>query len=304
MFDRYSRTALALMAAPLYAGPVLAGWSAAPTLTILAFASLFFLMQMTLGRATADGVAAQVSALAFLALVQLVLVTIVFAAGMGIALITGTLPLPLWLPLGLSAIGAVVGVLRYRSTSDDAAMLDVLDHAITSIEIGLPVTGDKVLQDEWDQEALTALLALPDTTTVSTIDEIVQRLEQLSGTNAYPGLLAEIDEGNRNVDLAMLRYLASANIRGELLPLNDLGFALELILNSDEPAVLSELIMLIETLLSEGAPARSLPATEILSQKAKQFPDLQSLVTRVHQRHASKATEMSAPIILPEKEQP
>lgn len=121
MFERYSRSGLALMFAPLYAGPLAAGWSHAPLLTLAILAAVFFLIQLRFGRAPAKTLPAQIIALIFLALVQICVVAMTYGVGMGLALLTGPLPLPLWFPLALTGCSAAIGALRYRHAQDDAA---------------------------------------------------------------------------------------------------------------------------------------------------------------------------------------
>lgn len=283
MFERYSRSGLALMFAPLYAGPVAAGWSTAPPSTLAIFAAVFFLMQLRLGRAKAQGIPAQIIALVFLALVQICVVAIAYGVGMALAMLTGPLPLPLWFPLALTGCSAAFGALRYRHAQDDAAMLDLIDRTINTLESGVPF--DDETNNTAADETLSALYALPGTATAADIDPIVQRLETHKDQAGYWDLLAEINEGYRNVDFAMLRFLASPKIRTELMPEEPLGFALEQVLQGTDPAVLSELAMLIETLLSEGAPASALPSPETLIEKAKQFPALIPLIARVQKEH-------------------
>ena len=50
MFARYSRSGLILMAAPLYAGPLVAGWSLLPWQTGAVLAGIFCLMQLLGGK--------------------------------------------------------------------------------------------------------------------------------------------------------------------------------------------------------------------------------------------------------------
>lgn len=289
MFERDIRVGLTLMFAPLYAGPIAAGWSAAPPTTLAIFAAVFFLIQLRFGRAKAQTVPAQISALGFLALVQICIVAITYGVGMALTLLTGPLPLPLWFPLALTGCSAAFGALRYRKAQDDAAMIDLIDRTINTLETGAPFDPDMPLDDAENNAAantaLSALYALPDTATAADIDPIVQRLAAHRDHAGYWDLLAKINTGYRNVDFALLRFLASAKMRAELIPEKSLGPALEQILEGDDPAVLSELVMLIETLLSEGAQASALPSPQTLIQMAKQFPALTPLIARVQKEH-------------------
>jgi hypothetical protein len=138
MFERHSRSGLALMFAPLYAGPVAAGWSTAPPATLVVFASVFFLIQLSFGRTKTKNSTSQVVALVFLALVQIGITLLTFGVGSGLAMLTGPLPLPVWFPLALTGCSAAIGALRYRHAQDDAAMLDLIDRTINTLETGTP----------------------------------------------------------------------------------------------------------------------------------------------------------------------
>lgn len=168
-------------------------------------------------------------------------------------------------------------------------MLDLIDRTVNTRETGVSfdddLAHDNIKQKRSVDEALNALYTLPETANVADIDQIVQRLEAISDHHGYFGLLAEINEGFRNVDLAMLRFLASPKMRNDLIPQQHLGFALDQILEGDDPAVLSELTMLVETLLSENAPASALPSPVSLINRAEQFPTLRPLIARVQKEH-------------------
>jgi len=136
MPGRDSRPALALMTAPLYAGPIAAGWSASSIQTLPIFAAVFFLMQLQLGRAAPQPVKAQVPALILLALVQISVVSLAYGGGALLALLTGPLPLPLWFPLALIGCSAALGAVRFRRALDDAAMLDLIDRVEKTLSTG------------------------------------------------------------------------------------------------------------------------------------------------------------------------
>jgi hypothetical protein len=290
MFARYSRSGLALMGLPLYAGPLLAGWSMASPATIAALAAMFFLMQLLAGKTAGRGTMSEPLFLALLALVQVVVVAAVFGAGVLLALAAGALPLPVWLPLGLTATGAVLGALRYRHNPRDAEMQAVLDQAIAAIETGVVADFDG---DDPVQEALDSLWSLPEDARVADIDPIVQRLEQQVGPGGFHGLLAEVGEGFRAVDLGMLRYLASPLVRADLVAARELGFALVLLVESEEPSVIAELAMLTATLLAEGAPASELPPPEPMQAKARRHPELAPLVAPVQEEYRKWRAEIA-----------
>lgn len=291
MFARYSRSGVALMGLPLHAGPLLAGWSMASPAMIAALAALFFLMQLLAGKSAGRGAMPDALFLVLLAVVQVAVVAAVYGVGALLALVTGALPVPVWAPLALTAAGAALGALRYRQTPQDAGMSDVLDQAIAGIETGAAPDFD----DEPDpvQAALEALWDLPGDAPVGDIDPIVRRLEQDSGAGGFHGLLAEVGEGSRAVDLAMLRYLASPPVRADLIATRELGFALVLLVESDEPAVVAELAMLTATLLDEGAPASELPPPEPLAAWADANPDLAPLVAPVQEAYRKWRAEIA-----------
>lgn len=292
MFARYGRSGLALMGLPLYSGPLLAGWSAAPWPVPAAMAALFFLMQLVRGIDTGRSGVASVLALAA---VQIAVVGATYGLGSLLALGTGTLALPIWLPLVLTLFGAVIGVLRYRRNPKEEQMWEVLDQAIDAVERGTPLDfGDDDFHAESRpdpeaeaaaQTALKALWALPDDAPLSRIDPIMQQLELQVGYRAYPSVLAEVDEGFRSVDLGMLRYLASPRVRAELVNTAELGFAVSLLLNSEDAGVQTELAALIATLLDEDAPVSELPDPEALAETARRFPVLAPLVAPVEEEY-------------------
>lgn len=292
MFERYSRSGVILMAAPLYAGPVAAGWSAAPVVSLGIFAAVFFLMQLHFGQAKVQDITAQVLALILLALAQIIIVALAYGLGKILALLTLPLPLPIWFPLALTGCSAGFSALRFRHSQDDAAMLDLIDRTLVTLETSAPFDADTppptnaavaTALTAAVATALTALRALPDTAKAGDIDLIVQPLEQQTGHDAYSGLLAAIDNTCRAVDFAMLRYLASPRVRGDLIRTTPLGLAFEQILNSNDPTILNEAATLIATLLQENATAHALPTSEHLRIKAKQCAALAPLIAQVQQ---------------------
>lgn len=290
MFGKYSRSGLALMGVPLYAGPVLAGWSAAPLWVFVLLVALFFAMQMLRNISYRQAALPPVAQVFVLLAAQVVAVGAAWGVGVLGALALGALAAPAWLPLTLSSVGAVVGALRYRRTPEDDEMDAVMDDALRALETGVPPDWD----DEGDdpppgaaddpairaavQEALETLWALPEDVRVHDIDPIVQRLEDRADHHGFAGLLAELNEGFRAVDLAMLRYLASPRVRRAIMQAEELDFALSLLLESEDEAVLGELAALTMTLIEEGAAPDDLPPLTALKDKAADFPILEDLI--------------------------
>ncbi|MFT5343372.1 MAG: hypothetical protein ACI9BH_002591, partial [Paracoccaceae bacterium] len=135
-------------------------------------------------------------------------------------------------PLALTGCSAAIGALRYRYAQDDAAMLELIERTVNTLETGAPFDVDP---------------------------------------HRYAGLLAKITKG----------------LRDDPTPQAHLGLALEQILESGDPVVLAELTALIETLLNQNAPADALPSSQTLITKAKQFPTLSPLITRVQNRETA-----------------
>lgn len=121
MVARAGGLGLALMAGPLYLGPVLAGWAQAPAWVYLVIVALFFALQTLRGRIPAIG-PSPVLAAGVLAAVQAAVVGAAWGGGALLALATGPLVLPLWLPPALSALGVAAGLLHHRPGSPDAGM--------------------------------------------------------------------------------------------------------------------------------------------------------------------------------------
>ncbi|MGD9865911.1 MAG: hypothetical protein AB7S99_22150 [Pseudodonghicola sp.] len=288
MQPTYSRGASLLMAAPLYAGPLLAGWMGAPWIVPGALAALFFLAQVMAGRAAGRGARPLPLYLLVLALTQIVLVLAVYAAGAGLAVLTGPLALPIWLPLVLTGFGAALLILRHPHELQQDETLDLLGQALETMENGNGFDAEPEAEEEdaevlaAAQEAVSALWALPADAPELALDDIVRRLETRCGHRAFPALLAQIGEGYPTVDRAMLRYLRSPAVRHRLIADKaDLPFAFELLLDSGEAGVQADLAALVETLLAESAPPAALPPVDLLRVRAESFPVLAPLVAPV-----------------------
>lgn len=300
---RHSFGGLLLMAVPLYAGPLLSGWSRAPWGVPAVLAILFFLAQVMAGRTAARRGMPLPLYLIVLALTQIVVVFAVHAAGMGLAMLTGALDLGVWLPLLLTGLGAAILILRHPvapdGAPDQAEVIGLLDQALDSIDTGdrtdapdQPEPPDPEVAAAVDR-AVAALWALPADARNGELDEIVATLEAETGPRAFPALLAEIGEGAPQVDRAMLHYLLSPVVRYRLVATKaDLPFAFDLLLQSTDAAVQADLAALIETLLAEAAPATALPRVDQLRHRAETFAVLAPLVAPVERiRTAAQAPD-------------
>ncbi|MCA0870747.1 hypothetical protein LCL97_07925 [Seohaeicola saemankumensis] len=272
MFRRYERSGLLVMALPLYAGPLLAGWTRAPLALPAALAAMFFMAQLLAGKAEARGSLAMPAYLGLLAATQVVVVAVVYALGLILALLLGRLPAPQWLPLLMTGFGAVLLVKRYGGGLRQDQMSALLDDAIAAIEDAAPFdtagddsrTATDPAVNVAVQDAVVALWNLPADAPVGALDQIVQQLEEQTGAQGYLGLLAEIDEGFPQIDRAMLRYLAAPPVRAALVASGDIRVALDILAEAAHPAVMGELRLLLFTLLDDNVPAAALPDPELL----------------------------------------
>lgn len=293
MVPKYSRAGLACMGVPLYAGPVLAGWSAAPFTVFVLLIAVFFAMQVMRGLLPRDAPVAQIGLLLG---VQAVVVAVAWGIGAVGALATGALTLPPWLPVVASLTGAAVGVARYRKTAESAEMDRLIGDALNAMETGKPSDFDanrapteedmrrhSAVSDAVN-DVVEALWQLPDGVDYHQLDLIVQALETQVDHHGYDGLLSEVQEGFANVDRAMLRYLASARVRHALTGAGAFEFLHDLILDSTDPATLGEYCGFVETLLDEDAPTDDLPDLQRLRQAAGHCPDLATTARRLESR--------------------
>lgn len=127
-----SRSGLLLAFVPLYAGPVLAGWSQATANTILILATLFFLMQLLSGKEVQRGAISRPVFLLMLAGAQLAVVALSYGVGLGLAKLLGPLNLPLIVPIGLTFLGAIIGGWRYHLDPGEAEMQAKVDLAVAA----------------------------------------------------------------------------------------------------------------------------------------------------------------------------
>ena len=151
MFAKYSPLGLLVTMAPLYAGPFLAGWTDAPLMLVLALAAMFLLAQIGAGKDKGRGQMPLLAFLVMLAGAQLIAVAVVYGAGTLLRVIAGGVALPLWLPLGLTALGGVLFAWRYRYDPQEAELAEMLDDAIDQIERATPPDDDWA-DDDWDDD--------------------------------------------------------------------------------------------------------------------------------------------------------
>ncbi|MEC7764472.1 MAG: hypothetical protein VX874_21390 [Pseudomonadota bacterium] len=280
-FGPYTRAGLALVFVPLYAGPILSGWSAHPLATLPVFALAFLLFIAASRRPDLRQPSGQ-AALAIMAAVQFALVALCFGAGALLAKFLGPLGAPLWVPIALTALAALVGAMRYSDTSE---MNVFLDSAIAGLE-----DMDKRIVADWTEvhpeptpavqaavdRTLAALKALPDNANVAMIDPIVQDLEievDVEGFDPFYDAAGYVEGGeDRRVDLGLLRFVASPYIRRKLVDRGEGAMAPMLMLNASDPGVRSEARSLILTLIDEGTPPDQLPDPVWLTELDAEFP--------------------------------
>lgn len=137
-FGKYSQAGLALSMAPLYAGPLLAGWIGAPVILLLALAEIFFLAQLLANKEQGRGNLPLPAFLVMLAGAQLFAVAVVFGLGVVLRLVAGPVALPLWVPLVISALGGLIYARRYKYDPVEQAALDDISQAIDTLETMVP----------------------------------------------------------------------------------------------------------------------------------------------------------------------
>lgn len=288
MPPRQSRVGLILMAAPLYGGPLLAGWMRAPWLTPAVLAAMFFMAHVFSGRSAARGERPLALYLLVLALTQALLVLTVYAAGAGLSALVGVLRLPLWMPLAVTMLGAALYGLLYPYDPKQGETISLLDQALHSIDNGTGAeaeaageTEDTELRDAV-QQAIAALWALPPDAPAEALDAVIDELEDQVGHRALPDLIDRVDSGFPQLDRAFLRYLARPALRRRLIAGQaDPQPAFALLLMSDEPDVRAELVTLVRALLEAGAPAAALPPADLLRARAEDVPEFAPLVAPV-----------------------
>lgn len=131
-FEKYSPSGLLAYAIPLYAAPVLAGWSGAPISVIPVFATIFAALILKTRRLPDTVTPLVISALGALLINGLLTGALVGLGWLGAALI-GSLAAPLWLSLGLGFFGASLGIWRYRWTPKAEELDQMLDQTLTAL---------------------------------------------------------------------------------------------------------------------------------------------------------------------------
>ncbi|GKY89347.1 hypothetical protein [Sinisalibacter aestuarii] len=281
MINRYSRTGLFLFGVALYGGPVLAGLAGHGWAVLPVFAALF-LLYVSATRKPDLSMPAGWAGLGMMAAMQVVLVVMVWAAGMLVANVAGAIMLPLWAPIAITATAAGAGAWAYR----DAAEMDVmLDSAIRSLE-GFDTAPRFVAEPEWPdtpadvrgafERALEALRSAPQLNT-GFIDPVVQELEMETGAQAfdifYDTAGQNGDDNEPLVDFGLLRYIASPAVLSTLIGRGEGGLAPQLLLDAPDAGVRAEARARVTDLVDAGAPDDQLPDPDWLDTLERRFPD-------------------------------
>lgn len=281
MFTRYGRTGFVLFAVALYGGPFLAGlaghgWSVLPV--FFALLMLYAAAARKPDLATGAGWAA----LAMMAATQLALAALAWGAGHAGAVVIGSLMLPQWGPIAITALAAGCGAWAWR----DAAEMDVmLDSAIQALERDSR-SGDIDRALDWPEPAPEVRAALDETLTMlrglghwtpALIEPAVARLEARTGAAAFDafydcaGLIG--DDNEPVIDFALLRYVARPAVLSALIDRGEGGLAPQLLLDAPDEDVRAEARARVIDLLEAGAAAHQLPDPAHLSGLARVFSD-------------------------------
>jgi len=291
-FEKYSYSGMALMLGPLYAGPVLAGWIAAPLWLCALLVLVFFAMQWLRGKLNHP--ALSVAAMIAIGLVvQSLLVGVGYGLGTLLAFLSGTLALPLWSPLLLSGMGGAIGVWRYDDPREEE-MFQQLDKALASIEAATPLhgdTGDKPPHPSETpevhaaaREAQEALWALAEEAGLDQIDPVISRLHALTQDRAYRHMVFDADGAPTRVVMALLRYIGMPGVLKELETAGELDDLHPVVLLQTDREVLDEYAYILETLLRMDAGVWNLPHPDMLSPRVAFCPTLADVAPRVAQR--------------------
>lgn len=285
MIGARSRTGLALLGVALYGGPVLAGlarhdWSVLPVLAAL------FLLYTAAARRPDLSTGAGRAGLAMMAVVQIALVVIGWAIGLLLADTIGSVALPLWGPLAITAFGAGVGAWALRDAAEMDVMLDSALARIAELET-LPAPArafdvpwpdplpeaDAAVRDAL--RALRALRARPGLDLAAT-DRIVARLNAEAGAAGFDPLYdaAGLDGALNEpaVDFALLRFAAQPQVFDQLIARGEAGLAPLLLLNAPHPTVRAEARALVAEMIEAGVPVSELPDPALLRELAGTFP--------------------------------
>ena len=265
---RYSYAGAALLALPLYAGPLLAGWALHPRWILPCFAAIF------LGYLLATRRISTMVELTVGVAVQLVLCGALIGLGrLGAGL--GTLELPLWAPLGISVAGAALGAWIYR---DGTAMEAVLDQALAQIEArdGSDPDPDSPPWSDDDQAALDRLLdgldgLDADLPPAADVDALLAPLANQAGARAVDWLADETLEGDTRRDLAFLLYVQRPEILAALCA-TDEAQVLWWLLGAQHPGIRAGSRALLDRQLEQGLDPWHLPSVTWLDELEADHP--------------------------------
>ncbi|MGH1354675.1 MAG: hypothetical protein ACRBBS_06325 [Thalassovita sp.] len=132
-FEKYSTSGILLYAVPLYAAPILAGASAVSWSAVPVFAALFAVLILKTRPLPDDTSALALSVVAALIL-HGALASGLFAVGRGVAMVTGSLPIPVWATLVMGGAATGLGLWRYRWTPERAELDAVLDQTLSALK--------------------------------------------------------------------------------------------------------------------------------------------------------------------------
>ncbi|WP_238365135.1 hypothetical protein [Mesobacterium pallidum] len=263
---RYSAGGLILAYAPLFAGPIVAGWAGHPMAMAWPFA-LIFLALMTWLRRPDLGTGAGWAQLGLLAVVQVALVQALMGFGRLLSVVRAFPDLPTWLPLAVSGAAAVLAMQRYRNADAMDRMLDGMIETVEAMETPeRPAPVARFLRD---------VQALPARTT-GLVDPIAQRLEAEMGPGAIPHLLHEIGT-DPDVDFAVMRLLAPGYMRSD--PGHAVGVSrlLECGLASRDPGVRGEAVLTTLAMIDAGDDPAFWPDPALVDSLAAEDPRLEDL---------------------------
>jgi len=278
MIHRYGHTGLVLFAAALYGGPVLAGLAGHGAQALPVFAALF-LLYMAASRKPDLSTGAGWAGLATMVVVQVAIVSLAWAVGLGAAHLLGPVALPLWAPLAITGVAAGVGAWAWR---DAAEMNVMLDHAIQEIE-AMQAISPATETPQWPEvsavaqavyDRFRANLARAEAVSVSTIDPLVQDLETEAGIEAFELLYDDVTDPTPDprLDFAALRFIASPAVLHALIARGEGGMLPALLLNAPDASTRHEARGRLLDLVEVGAPPEQLPDPTWLAGLDAVFP--------------------------------
>jgi len=269
-----------MVMAPLYAGPILSGWSAAPIGAIgvyTAIFTLYLIVTRPLDVAHLSGLAH----LGALVVVQIGICSALFELGRMGAALTGALALPLWLPIGLATGAAALGMHRYRHRPE----LDkVLDDALAAITDFHSFSGDADSQSSSVARVTEALRArLWDASIEAAFaPDLFDTIEAENPASTLQVLLADFREGSDAFDLALLRYLARPDVWPAQSHESFVALCIEGGLSAPHPAVRAEAAQIVAMLMDKGAPQEAMPGADWFADAQPLAPDVAPIAARIH----------------------